>query len=124
MGRSSQQKGKDHEKTLRGRKHAASGSLWHDASDSDERMEGWMIGGIRYEGKQTAARSFRLTLKGWEKIKSEADPEGQEPVMVLDIDGTVLVVLSKIFFDALLLSDVELTNLLEDMRDAAQSHRS
>ena len=44
------------------------------------------------EHKSTSAKSYRITLEAWKKIKSEAALVGKSPMLMLNIDGVRLCV--------------------------------
>lgn len=68
-----------------GRRQIASGALAH--SKGDIRTAEYLI-----EDKITAARSYSITRKVWDKIAVEALNVGKTPLLRVTIDGKTLVV--------------------------------
>ncbi len=58
--------------------------------DGDVRSSEWLA-----ECKTTTHRSFSITLKDWQKIQGEAGLSMRKPLMMVEIDGEELAVLSK-----------------------------
>ena len=86
--RRSQQQEKRVAKKVGGTTNAGSGSGWRRQNDVRE-------DGVLWEMKRTDGKSISISLKDWEKLRTNALMEDRMPAMHLEIGRRRLVVLSE-----------------------------